>query len=95
MEGQDTISAGADAVFRCSLLVLTLAAATDAAVAVIDAAQWAWWAAGAWGMVALLLVGARPSPDGERAARRERGRPQEVQPVAGDAELAALVRRDW
>ena len=41
MEGRDTTSDGADAVFRCSLLALALAAATDVVVAVIDAVEWA------------------------------------------------------
>ena len=89
MQEQDTTSDGAHVVFRCALLALALAAATNAVVAVIDAVEWAWWAAGAWALVALLLAGARSGPVGARAARV-----RQVPLAVDEVEPAALVRRD-
>ena len=62
MEGSTTTS-GADAVFRCSLLALVLAAATNATVAVIDAVEWAWWMAGDCVLIVLVLAEAWPGPE--------------------------------
>jgi len=94
MEGRNTASDSADAVFRCLLLALVLAAATNTVVAAIDAAMWAWWAAGAFALVALLLAGAWSGPGGERTARSGYGQTQQVQLVVGEVGPAALVRRD-
>ncbi|HWO65891.1 MAG TPA: hypothetical protein VNO31_38250 [Umezawaea sp.] len=91
MEGRDTTSDGAEAVVRCSLLALVLAAVTNAVVALVDAVEWAWWAAGAWGLLALLLAGAWAGPAGERAARR--ARPEQVRLVVGEAE--PHVDHEW
>ena len=83
MKGRDTTNDAAEAVVRCSLLALVLAAVTNAVVALVDAVEWAWWAAGAWGLLALLLAGAWAGPVGERAERRG---PEQVRLVVGAAE---------
>ena len=81
-------------VIRCALLGLLLAGATNVVLAVLESVLWAWWAAGACLLVALLVGRAWSGPDRERPARRRGGRTQQVQLLVGEVEPAALVRRD-
>jgi len=73
MEGQTTSTDGADALFRCSLLALALAAATNGVVAAIDAVTWAWWVGGACLLACLWLAGAMQGASRELTLRARRG----------------------
>lgn len=78
------------AVFGCSLLALALAATTNAVVALIDSAAWAWWSSGVCLLTGVLLGGAWSGLIGERAVRRERARAHQVDLVVGEVQPAAL-----
>lgn len=93
MREQTAGRAREDTAVGLALLGLLTAGTTDAVVAVADAVTWAWWTAGGCLLVALLVGVTWSGPDGERPARRGRGRAQQVQLVFGEVEPAALVRR--
>jgi hypothetical protein len=89
---QSTTTSGADAVFRCSLLMLVLTTATQTVIAIFDAVTWAWWVAAACLGVAGVLTRSLSGRQGERAARR--GRARQVLLVIDEEEFAPFVRRD-
>ena len=55
MEDRHPISDGREAVVLGSLLALMVAGLTNAVVAVLDAVEWAWWVAGVFLLIALIL----------------------------------------